>query len=88
MEERIEKIEKELSEIRERNVRVEAEKAWERSSLRVVAIAVIIYSVSCFMLFVLKADRIFLAGLLPAIGYFLSMQSLSFIKKAWMQNHK
>lgn len=84
-EEHIKAIEQELALIRERNVRVESEKAWEVSVVRVVSIAVIIYILSCLVLFILKAEHIFVASLVPAFGFFLSTRSLSFVKKVWMR---
>lgn len=88
MEERIQKLEKELNAIRERNMRVEAEKGWETSWFRILLISGMTYAVACLILVTLKVENAFAAALLPTAGYFLSTQSLPFIKKWWIRNHK
>jgi hypothetical protein len=78
-------VEKEILAIKERNKRVELDKAWERSSLRIFLLCLITYIVVVIVLFVLKNNNPFLNALIPTLGYFLSTQSLHFIKKKWME---
>lgn len=85
MEERIKEIEKEIATIKERNLRVEADKAWETSKFRVLSITVITYIIASVVLFLLNAKNFLLSALVPTIGYFLSMQSLPAIKKWWVK---
>ncbi len=85
MEERIEKLERELALMRERNVRVEAEKAWETSWFRIASISVLTYIVACLLLAFLGVEHFMLNALLPALGYFLSTQSLPVVKKWWIE---
>lgn len=87
MEERIQKLEKELILIKERNLKVEADKAWETSYFRVLLITVIIYIVAAKLLYSTKVDNYLLGAIIPAVGYFLSVQSLPFVKKWWIQKH-
>lgn len=86
MEERIQKLEKEIEIIKERNARVETDKAWETSYFRVLLISLIIYVVAVKFLIFIGSQNYFLNALVPAIGYFISVQSLPFIKKWWIKN--
>lgn len=86
MEERIKKLEKEVEIIKERNTRVEADKAWETSYFRILLISAIIYVVAVKVLIFVDSQNYFLNALVPAIGYFISVQSLPFIKKWWINN--
>lgn len=88
MEERIKKLEEELARMRERNIRVGAEKAWETSRFRIFLISGMTYAVACLILFTLNVENAFAAALLPAVGYFLSTQSLPFLKDWWIRNRK
>ncbi len=78
-----EKLEKEIQALKERNFRVEAEKAWEVSSVRVLSIAVVTYIVASIFLYMIDVQNFLLSALVPAIGYYLSTLSLPFIKKWW-----
>ncbi|MES2006970.1 MAG: hypothetical protein V4436_02565 [Patescibacteria group bacterium] len=80
IEERVEKIEG-------RNIRVQAEKAWETSVVRIGSIMAITYVIACGTLFVIGNESPFRNALIPVIGYFLSTQSLPFIKKYWIARH-
>ena len=85
--ERFEKIEQELSNIKERNVRVEAEKAWERSFLRIGTVMVMTYGIACVAFYAIGNDHPFRNGLIPTIGFFLSIQSIPFLKRAWVNTY-
>ena len=85
MEERIQNLEKEIKLIQERNLRVEADKAWEVSYFRIILITLIIYVIE--LRYYIGSDSFFLNAFVPAIGFFISVQSLPFIKKWWIKNH-
>jgi hypothetical protein len=87
MQERLENLEAEVRLIQERNLRVSADKAWETSLFRVLAVSVMIYLVACFVLFMLGVESFLSSALIPAVGYFLSTQSLPPIKRWWMQKY-
>ncbi len=84
MEERLQKIEKEITAITERNKRVEADKAWEGSSVRLFCIALITYGVASFLLIIVNAEHIFLGALVPVAGFLLSVQTLPAVKRWWI----
>ena len=87
MDPRIQKLEEEIKLIKERNLRVEADKAWETSYFRVLLISAIIYVIAVGVLYFISMGNYFLNALVPAIGYFISVQSLPFIKKWWIKNN-
>ncbi|OGE83721.1 MAG: hypothetical protein A3B23_02000 [Candidatus Colwellbacteria bacterium RIFCSPLOWO2_01_FULL_48_10] len=85
MEERLQKIEEELLAVKERNKRVEADKAWETSVLRVFLIATITYLTASVALLFIGIENYFLNALIPTIGYLLSTLSIPPIKKWWIR---
>lgn len=87
MDERIEKLEKEIVEIRERNKRVEADKAWETSLFRKALITVGTYVITLIVFYVIHVKYFYLNAFIPTIGYFLSVQTLPSIKRWWISRH-
>jgi len=86
MEERLQKLEKEIEQIKERNARVEADKAWEVSNFRTFIIAVIIYLIE--LRYFINSGNYFINALVTALGFIVSVQSFTFIKKRWLKKHR
>ncbi len=77
-------LEKEIELIKERNKRVEKDKAWETSLLRKICIAVLTYIVVLIYSILIKnISNIFLTSLVPVIGFLLSTLSMKLIRKIW-----
>ena len=76
-------IEKEILKIKERNVRVEEDKAWETSWARRIFIMLVTYVVASVWLVVIENDKPFLNASVPVAGYLLSTLSLPVIRKSW-----
>ena len=77
-------LEKEIKEIKERNYRVELNKAWETSWTRRICIMVLTYIVVILYSFTIdKVSNIFFSSLVPVIGFTLSTLSLNAIRKIW-----
>lgn len=87
MEERLQKLEKEIELLKQRNLRVESDKAWEISYFRVFLISGVIYIIAVKLLYFVGVENYFLNALMPALGYFLSVQTLPFVKKWWMNKN-
>ena len=87
MENRIQNLEKEIGVIKERNVRVEADKAWETSGFRILLISLITYIVAALVLYFVGVKNYLLSAFVPTAGYFLSMQSLPAIKRWWIKRY-
>jgi len=81
-------FEKEINNLKERNRRVEADKAWEISLFRVGLISIITYSVTAWVFYLIGVENYFLNALIPTTGYFLSIQSIPFIKKWWLERRE
>ena len=82
-------LEKEIKEIKERNKRVEKDKAWETSWTRRICIMILTYLVVIAYSYVIrKIDSIFLSSLVPVIGFTLSTLSLGLVRKIWEKNRK
>jgi len=85
MDERIQNLEREVRSLQERNRRVESEKAWETSFMRVLSIAFITYVVAGIVLYSIGVTNFILAALVPVLGYILSTRSLPRVKRWWME---
>lgn len=82
----IKDIENEIIQIKERNKKVELDKAWETSTVRTVVLTITTYILASLLLIVIKNQNPFVNALIPTLGYFLSFQTLPFIKKWWIKN--
>ena len=77
-------IEKEINNIKERNKRVEKDKAWETSWTRRICIMILTYLVVIAYSYIIKKyDNILLSSLVPVIGFTLSTLSLKIVRKIW-----
>jgi len=77
-------FEKEINDIKERNRKVELNKAWETSWTRRICIMVLTYIVVIlYSLAISKINNVFLSSLVPVIGFTLSTLSLNMIRKVW-----
>lgn len=85
MEDEIKQIQKELEEIKNRNKKVEQNKAWEISFFRKFSITVITYIVASLVMYFIGVQKFLLNALIPTFGYLLSTLSLSFIKNWWIE---
>ena len=80
-------LEKEINEIKERNKRVELDKAWETSWTRKICICILTYIVVIIYSYLIrKLDNILLSSLVPVIGFSLSTLSLKIVRKTWEKN--
>ncbi|MEK7658811.1 MAG: hypothetical protein AAB352_03010 [Patescibacteria group bacterium] len=82
----IENIKKEISLIKERNKKVEADKSWETSKFRIVFIVIMTYIITAVVFYFIGVRNFLLNALIPTLGFFLSTQSLPFIKRWWINN--
>ena len=80
-------LEKEIIQIKERNKRVELDKAWETSWTRKICIMILTYVVVIIYSYVIRnIDNIFLSSIVPVIGFTLSTLSLKLVRKIWEKN--
>jgi hypothetical protein len=79
-----ESLTQEITTLKERNMRVETDKAWETSKTRVISLCVITYFIASLVMIAIGVKKPFLNALIPTLGFLLSTQSLPFIKKIWI----
>ena len=75
----------EIREIRRRNARVEADKAWETSNTRRGLIFVSTYIVVVLFLLMIGAEDAWVTALVPSGAYLLSTLTLPFAKELWLR---
>lgn len=80
---RIEALETEIAAVKERNARVEADKAWETSRLRVCFLVGVTYAVTSLVFWLIAVPNAPLNALIPALAYYLSTRSLPVVRRWW-----
>ncbi len=78
-------IKKEIELIKERNKRVEADKAWETSGTRVVSVLLMTYIITAVVFYMIRVNNFLLNAIIPTLGFYLSTLSLPFIKNWWIK---
>ena len=77
-------IEKEILKIKERNAKVELDKAWETSLTRKICICVLTYIVVVIYSHLInKINNVWLSSIVPVIGFTLSTLSLKLVRNLW-----
>jgi hypothetical protein len=76
----------EIREIRKRNARVEADKAWELSNARRAILFAATYFVVVAFLLSIGAENAWATALIPAGAYIISTLTLPFAKEFWVKN--
>lgn len=84
----LEFLKKELEQIKQRNRRVELDKAWEQSWPRKLIVAFLTYAVVvCFFVFAELPDP-FVNSIVPALAFIVSTSVLPLFKEIWLKLHK
>ena len=76
-------LEKEILAIKNRNKKVEIDKAWETSWVRKFLLVIFTYLGIGFYLRAINIDKPWLNAIVPSIGFLLSTLTLPFFKKIW-----
>ena len=76
-------LNQEIEIIKERNRKVEIDKAWETSWTRRLFVAFVIYVVAIFWLIMTGEKLPWVKAFWPGLGYLLSTLSLPVVKKWW-----
>ena len=80
-----EKLKNDVEVIKARNLRVEADKAWETSAFRRILILGTTYVLAAFVMWMIEVPNFLLSALIPTLGYFFSTVTFSVIKKRWIK---
>ena len=81
----IEKLQKEIDEIKTRNQRVEIDKAWETSWTRRFLILAFTYIVVVIFFLVTKLPNPFANAVVPSVAFMLSTMTVPLFKKWWVE---
>lgn len=79
-------LNKDIEKIKERNARVEADKAWELSKTRRILIASSIYFFALALFSMITTPKPILDALVPTLAYLLSTLTFPFFKDWWLKN--
>lgn len=80
---KIQELENEINLIKERNKKVELNKAWETSLTRRVSIIVITYVIMWFTMSIIWSQKPWIDCIIPTLWFFLWWLSLDFMRKIW-----
>ncbi|MFH1649602.1 MAG: hypothetical protein ABIA93_03565 [Candidatus Woesearchaeota archaeon] len=81
-------VTKDIKAIKERNNRVELDKAWETSLTRRFIILLLTYVVMVIFFFAARLPSPFINAIVPSVAFVLSTLTLPWFKKAWMMRRK
>ncbi len=80
---KLEELEKEIKEIKDRNEKVETNKAWETSGFRKILLFFFTYISLGLYMKAIGIDKPWLNAVIPSIGFLLSTLTLPFFKNIW-----
>ena len=84
----IEELQKEIADLKKRNQRVEADKAWETSLARRALLTLFTYLALGIYMWAIDIDRPWLNAIVPTVGFMLSTLSMPWFKKRWVVKRK
>jgi len=82
--ERLDKLEQEIRLINERNAKVQKDKAWETSNFRILSVSILTWLVITLVFWTIGVENPFINAIIPTTGFYLSTQSLPFLKRWWL----
>ncbi len=82
---KIKDLEKEIRKLKQRNRRVEADKAWETSYERRFLLTLFTYLAIGVYLQIINIPDPWLNAIVPAVAFMLSTLTLPFFKKLWLR---
>lgn len=71
-----------------KNKKVEGDKAWETSLLRKILIIIMTYIFAVLYLKVADTTNPYFGAVVPCVGFYLSTQTVNFIKNIWLKKYK
>ncbi len=84
----LEQLQQEIEEIKKRNRRVEAYKAWETSWTRRILILILTYIVIVVFFTFAKLPNPFLNAIVPSLAFVLSTLSVPVFEKWWLKKYE
>lgn len=84
----LETVQKDLDVVKQRNMRVEADKAWETSFARVLLIAVLTYLGSVLVFTAIGVKNSLSNACIPSLAFVISTLSLPPLKGFWIKRNR
>ncbi|MBI2133156.1 hypothetical protein HYU11_00580 [Candidatus Woesearchaeota archaeon] len=84
----LQQLKKEIDKIKERNAKVESDKAWETSYTRRLLLMLFTYIAIGTYMYAINVERPWLNAIIPAVGFMLSTLTLPFFKELWLKCRK
>ncbi|MBU0981523.1 hypothetical protein KKC94_02415 [Patescibacteria group bacterium] len=84
----LESLQKEIDEIKARNKKVEADKAWETSIVRKVLVMGLTYIVIASFFVVADLAKPFVNAIVPSAAFLLSTLTVPVVKRVWINKRK
>ncbi|MBI2107523.1 hypothetical protein HYT54_00175 [Candidatus Woesearchaeota archaeon] len=81
-------LELEISKIKERNKRVEADKAWETSWTRRILIFILTYIIVVSFFIFAGLPSPFINSIVPSIAFVLSTVTMPFVRGMWIRQFR
>jgi len=81
----LKEIQQEIEKMKERNKRVEADKAWETSWFRRIIITILTYIVIVIFFYFAGLPRPWINSIVPALAFVFSTLTLPIFKKLWLK---
>ena len=85
MEKEIQQLRSEIEQLKNRNLRVEQDKAWETSNLRKALVAILTYFTILSFFILTGTSNPFLNAIVPTIGFLLSTITIRSVKAFWIK---
>lgn len=82
--ENFEQLKREIEIIKDRNKKVEADKAWETSFSRKALIAILTYFIIVLFFFMTDTTKPLVNAIVPTLGFILSTLTIPVFKKLWI----
>jgi hypothetical protein len=82
-----EETSREIKALKDRNSRVEGDKAWETSLARKAVISTFTYALSVLILLSIGAPQPFFNAAIPALGFLLSTMTFGMLKESWITGY-
>jgi hypothetical protein len=79
-----EELQSQIDEIKQRNQRVEADKAWETSGMRKIVVFILTYIVIVIFFSFAKLPKPFTNAIVPALAFVLSTLTVPLLKRWWI----
>ncbi len=83
----LEKLQQEIQKLKQRNQKVEADKAWETSNQRKLLIIILTYIVISTVMYFLKIEKPMINAIIPTLWYTLSTISIWLLKNIYTEKY-